>query len=109
MADESQSRCINEVLTFKQQVPAPPSRSRARGLSGPRHVFGRGGCDRRQKGPVPDGAAGLRFVSIAFRMKRDGGEMTSSGGRRAQERVVGIPTGVFLLAAPVPAASASRG
>lgn len=23
MADESQSRCINEVLTFKQRVPAP--------------------------------------------------------------------------------------
>lgn len=46
MADESQSRCINEVLTFKQQVPAPPSASRARWLSGPRDGGRRGAAAR---------------------------------------------------------------
>lgn len=58
---------------------------------------------------MPDGAAGIRFDSEAFCIKRDGGDMPSSlcRGQQAQGRVVGIPAGVFLLAAPVPSASAS--
>lgn len=57
---------------------------------------------------MPDGVARIRFGSKAFRIKRDGGDTPSSPcrGRQARGRVVGIPAGVSLLAAPVPGANA---
>lgn len=57
---------------------------------------------------MPDGATGLRFSSVAFCIKRNGRDTPSSvcRGRRAQGRVLGIPAGVSLPAAPVHGANA---
>lgn len=66
MADESQSRCINEVLTFKQQVPGaarPPPRSWP---VEPLPWMQARGRDGRRKSQCPAGQPGSALAPECF-------------------------------------------
>lgn len=81
MADESQSRCINEVLTFKQQVPAPPSASRPCWLSGPRDGARRGAAARSTRAAAWRGTRAPLSSSGSFLTKQGSGSR-GLGARR---------------------------